>query len=433
MRVSSLTWVWAAALSILFSHMALAQHRTDAQGSLTTGGPFEVIYPGYVTGIFIRQHNHVEAISAYYAQVDANGGIGPSQLGRGAGGPGGYDGPPGVEKTFRCPVGAIVVGLRIATFNSMVGNVEMLCENLTTGFRAYVKTDWVQPAEGGCSAPFGCFTGAQPIYQGESMNCPQGHAAVGFHGRSGLIIDALGLVCKKLPSAEAAAPPPPVTVPGGSTEFTIREVGKKRRCNDYGTRAVALKEQAARCGLTGARFDASYDDHFSFCMNNSRARADEEDKARTDTLAACGANAGNDKDAYCKNYAQEAFAQSAKARNAPLKCGLNGPRYDSTYWQHFGWCQQVPQSMAEAEIRARELEMKACVSCRDWTARTLDQFIRAQSCARALPWSEPRWRANSTEGHFRACFMAQPGGLFGVNGTTAQQAIARDGDLAACR
>lgn len=412
---------------------ALAQHRTEAVGGIgTTGARYEFVTSGYVTGIVIKQYNYVEAIAPYYAQVDANGGIGPSQLGRGAGGPGGYDGmgnpgAPAVEKTFRCAPGAVVVGLRITEFMGRVGNVDILCENLQTGFRTYVKTDWVEPAQSGR------FTQSVPTYQGDDMNCISGQAAAGFHGRVGQVIETLGLVCKRLPRPEAGSPPPPERIPGGSDMPVIREVGKSRICNEYGTRAVALAEQAERCGLTGGRFSARYDDHFQFCMGSSRTARDAEEKARTDALAACGAATGSGKDGYCKSYALEAVEQSNRARNAPLNCGLNGPRYDATYWQHFGWCQQVPQNMAEAEIRARDTEIKACVSCRDWAARALDQFKRANACTRPLPRWEARWQTKSADDHFRFCFMAQPGGLFGVNGVSAQHAIARDGDLSMCR
>jgi hypothetical protein len=410
---------------------AWAQYKTDLVGG-AGGAPFEVVYGGYLTGLRLKQGNYVDAIGAYYTQIERQTmRFTGNQVGRGVGGPG------GAEKDVRCGPGSLVVGLRFTAFDSFAGNIEPLCENLDSGFRHWAVTGWVPPPRD--FKLFGPFYGSSirdGIYSGDPMNCPSGQAAVGFHGRSGNYIDAIGLICKRLPRPDAAPPPPPPAsevMPGGSTNFTIREVGKKRRCNDYGTRAVALKEQAARCGLTGPRFDAAYDDHVRFCMANPRSRADEEDKARADALAACGATAGAGKDAYCKGYAQEAVDQANKARNAPLKCGLSGPRYDATYWEHFGWCQQVPREAAESEIRARDMEIKACISCRDWTARALDQFKRAQSCARPLPTNEARWRANSTEGHFRFCFVSQPGGLASVNGAAVQQAISRDADLAACR
>ena len=412
---------------------AWAQHKTDLVGG-AGGAPFEVVYGGYLTGLRLKQGNYVDAIGAYYTQIERQTmQFTGNQVGRGVGGPG------GAEKDVRCGPGAVVVGLRVTAFQEFAGNIEPLCENLESGFRHWVGTGWQPQIPGlklGLFRPFVGQSIRDGIYSGDPMNCPSGQAAVGFHGRSGNYIDAIGLICKRLPRPDAAPPPPPPAsevMPGGSTNFTIREVGKKRRCNDYGARAVALKEQAARCGLTGPRFDAAYDDHVRFCMANPRSRADEEDKARADALAACGATAGAGKDAYCKGYAQEAVDQANKARNAPLKCGLSGARYDSTYWEHFGWCQQVPREAAESEIRARDTEIKACISCRDWTARALDQFKRAQSCARPLPTNEARWRANSTEGHFRFCFVSQPGGLASVNGAAVQQAISRDADLAACR
>ena len=64
-------------------------------------------------------------------------------------------------------------------------------------------------------------------------------------------------------------------------------------------------------------------------------------------------------DPACDAYARTAVEQTALARRAGCP-GISGPRWDSTYQDHYGWCRQVPQGMRDFETQARAQALNAC-------------------------------------------------------------------------
>lgn len=325
---------------------AWAQDKARQVGNDSGGAPFEIVYEGYLTGIRLKQGNYVDAIGAFYTQIEPQTlQFTGNQVGRGVGGPG------GAENDVPCGPISLVVGLRITAIDNFVGNVEPLCENQKSGFRNWVGTGWRAQIPG--LKLFGPFYGHEirnGIYSGDPMNCPQGQAAVGFYGRSGQFIDAVGLICKRLPRHDAAPPPPPPL--SGAPMPPIREVGKAQRCDGYAARATAMKDQAGRCGLSGPRFDASYDGHRQFCMANPRRRAEEEDRARADALADCGKATA----AYCTDYARRAMDRQELGR----VCGLKHPHFSVPYQGHVDWCKGVSRAEAGAQDADRDRDVANC-------------------------------------------------------------------------
>lgn len=62
-------------------------------------------------------------------------------------------------------------------------------------------------------------------------------------------------------------------------------------CDTYASTAVEQAEQARRAGcpgISGPRWDATYQDHYGWCLHASQSLRDSETQARAQTLNACG-------------------------------------------------------------------------------------------------------------------------------------------------
>jgi hypothetical protein len=76
------------------------------------------------------------------------------------------------------------------------------------------------------------------------------------------------------------------------------------------------------------------------------------------TNCVCGAS-GVSADPACDAYARTAIEQTELARRAGCP-GISGPRWDSAYHDHYGWCRGAPQGARDAETRARAQALNAC-------------------------------------------------------------------------
>lgn len=83
-----------------------------------------------------------------------------------------------------------------------VETIEGRCDRVEPPFLSKKK---LESLPFGCSAPFSCMRGLPRDTWTEA--CPQGELAVGIHGRAGLFLDAIGLICAPRPVPLA----PPVT------------------------------------------------------------------------------------------------------------------------------------------------------------------------------------------------------------------------------
>jgi hypothetical protein len=137
--------------------------------------------------------------------------------------------------------------------------------------------------------------------------------------------------------------------------------GREGFCRDYARRAVRAQEtnKDLDCGFTGPRWHSDYDNHFSWCLNAPRERAESETQDRRDRLESCRAGDRNGgRDGYCQAYARRAI--SAQRVNMELGCGYSGPRWHRSRERHYEWCLNAPREAAERESQARRSQLERC-------------------------------------------------------------------------
>ena len=229
-----------------------------------------------------------------------------------------FGGGGGSEKLILCPEASVVRGIKITT-QSTVGNVHLLCRNLTSGQWTEAGTGWTKESGGA-----GGFTTSPMQYEGQAFNCGENEVGYGLHGRSGNLVDSVGLICAQHPSvAKTASNAPAPPSPAAAAQLA--------QCKAYATAAVAANQLAAqnRCGFPGGRHGATYDQHFGWCMTVDAAALASESRLRDADLNACNA---------CRSYARDTLAQfSARAaRCASIKpVGVWMPNTEDA---HFNFC-----------------------------------------------------------------------------------------------
>jgi hypothetical protein len=111
-------------------------------------------------------------------------------------------------------------------------------------------------------------------------------------------------------------------------------------------------------------------------------------------------------DPACDAYSRTAVEQANQARQAACR-GIGGPRWDSTYQQHHGWCRSVSQAARDDETRARTQTLVACAApgfdpaCDLYARTAVQQSIQARS-ARCKGITGPTWDATYQD-HYGWC------------------------------
>jgi hypothetical protein len=222
--------------------LPVAAHAAEfaAEGAVGDRADRDVCGPGeYLVGVRFRAGGWIDQVRILCARLErSNGTLGqPRSGGEPRGGNGGGDG------IVTCPTDMWVtrMGFWFTGGNRQVRHVGMICEFPAPNGR---------PEQG--------FTfGAGP---GGSTNprhvCPSGEAAVGLNSRSGLHVNALGLICARTPSLGGDALPKQAPRPPSNAEL----------CKDYAARMLARTNEYARlkCGTsTGEKTAAG---HESQCL-----------------------------------------------------------------------------------------------------------------------------------------------------------------------
>jgi hypothetical protein len=108
-------------------------------------------------------------------------------------------------------------------------------------------------------------TGEGCLNQPFSLSCDLGDAATGFHGRSGIYVDALGLICGPSPALVAATPtpppagtPPPQLTPDQIAYLNAHNERRAKHCVPKLTYSVEL-ERAAKVWADACNY--KHDDH----------------------------------------------------------------------------------------------------------------------------------------------------------------------------
>lgn len=143
-----------------------------------------------------------------------------------------WTGGPGAQiQRLLCPVSTpIVIGIDVAAEGRdsiIVNNIHLYCGHAVTSQSAAALPSAIFDAPGYVASPgvLGLTVGGDPAYvRNGSQRCPAGQVAIGVHGRSGIWLDAMGLIC-----APPRLPVPPIGLgrvksPPGTTPTPPRSI-----------------------------------------------------------------------------------------------------------------------------------------------------------------------------------------------------------------
>lgn len=137
-----------------------------------------------------------------------------------------YHGGSGGSRIQRtCPANSVVTALRVwMESNKLVAQINLICTNLQTGE---------------VTVQYGATQGP-PIPESVKFSCNADEIGVGIYGRSGAMVDHIGLICEKLSVVQpalATAQPKPIEKPAMDAI-----------CNGYGDRMSAMANEARGLG-----------------------------------------------------------------------------------------------------------------------------------------------------------------------------------------
>jgi hypothetical protein len=170
----------------------------------------------------------------------------------------GMGGDGGTAVTFAvCPQDSFVYGFDVTVIGgnrNVVARLKLRCHNMVTGAESVV----------GLPAPDTTRDG--PYIDLAGPSCKTGSVAIGIQGRSGLYVDAFGLVC------------------GNGSEWATY-------CSTYADKAISATVEASQegCGFTGGRWSQDRGDHFNWCWSvgsGNRSVVEAESQARADQIIA---------------------------------------------------------------------------------------------------------------------------------------------------
>jgi hypothetical protein len=106
----------------------------------------------------------------------------------------------------------------------------------------------------------------------------------------------------------------------------LRDLDNCGRCAAYTASAVG-QQMHNNCGFTGARWTATAQQSFSWCLNARPDSAVNETNGRLADMGNCQ---------RCIAYAQQAV--NANAQNIQRHCNFTGPAWSSDFNSHRNWC-----------------------------------------------------------------------------------------------
>lgn len=189
-----------------------------------------------------------------------------------------YHGGGGGDRIQRtCPANSVVTAMRVWMGNDrLVSKIDLTCTNLQDGSTS------VQAGR----------TGGRPIEPSVLFSCNPDEVGVGIYGRSGAMIDNIGLICERLAVVQPGTvaqkqtpttkPPPPDTTPA---------------CNLYADRMVAHANEliALKCNtqsLGAGLKTTNRDEYFRNCKSIGPDQTKYNENPVLDVLAKCKAGGG---------------------------------------------------------------------------------------------------------------------------------------------
>ncbi len=213
----------------------------------------------------------------------------------------------------------------------------------------------------------------------------------------------------------------------------IAEVGGKQGfCADYAKRAILASNQnlSQGCRLTGPRWNADFQGHYSWCMGVDRRASQDETDARAADVARCTVSATNETGPKCDHYVRVSTVQIESARKA--RCDL---RADDRLWSGDAArmkdaCQRAPGRVLNSDIAERERVLSACfgsagqaeLSCGAYADGAIKQVLQAN--ANECGFSGRSWTSSRAQ-HLQWCLDANPA-------ARKAEADTRVSQLAAC-
>lgn len=114
-----------------------------------------------------------------------------------------------------------------------------------------------------------------------------------------------------------------------------------------------------KCNYEGTRWSSDLAHHTQWCRDASNESAVRENIARIVQLGKCREDlfpVGADK--WCNIYSRISIGQNTA--NLSTQCELSGPAWSSSYSDHYRWCIDASQELANAQITTRLRALNEC-------------------------------------------------------------------------
>lgn len=178
-----------------------------------------------LNGFELRAGDDIDAIRAVCVTPSSPTAVSAPPLSNGFGG-GWHGGGGGGLQRLLCPADTPVVAGAAALYDGIdtisLDAIDIYCKPIlaTAEIGQYPSNQFHAPVQGCTHGPnlgpyeplkaFGGWYGRCPKVKVGRYDCPAGQIAIGMHGHSGALVDAMGLICEPAPTF---GPPPPPPVP----------------------------------------------------------------------------------------------------------------------------------------------------------------------------------------------------------------------------
>lgn len=204
------------------------------------------------------------------------------------------------------------------------------------------------------------------------------------------------------------------------------------RCQSYANRAVSQQRQnrSRGCGYSGSEWQDNYQTHFEWCKRTNWNQVQSQSRRRQDDLNRCKGGG------RCRDYARRAVDQYN--RNRRDGCNYSGPEWQSSYNEHYDWCQHSPWNKVQDQENYRSRKLNDCRdnrgSCNSYARRAVDQYREARrlNCSawgprwqysydehldwcRRSPWNKVQEESRSRDKELRRCYDRRGGSSGGYN------------------
>ena len=168
----------------------------------------------------------------------------------------------------------------------------------------------------------------------------------------------------ELPAKDTSQPPEDTNPPRPRIDPQ-----KAAACADYArkARAASALNRELGCGYGGARWNASYNGYYNWCLKNPASAAQANTAARTRLIRQCrnqppemrGARAGGDLES-CARFSRLASALARRALRA--RCGFFGPWWTTDEAKIFRWCRNATVAQRRSALATRRAAVLRCES-----------------------------------------------------------------------